>query len=167
MFSKLKIAALPAIMCLAATAVVYADDRAAPGPAAPQSSTSGEDHMMMDHSPADGKSMNKMKDKGVPIHHAGDEPKADAGSPGEDHMMMGHSPADGKGMSKMKDKKSSIHHSGQKPKTAAPDTQGEDHMMMDHSQADGKSMSKMKDKTVPIHHSEAAPATAPDATPKP
>jgi hypothetical protein len=115
-----------AIVMFAAFSAAYAADPPATAPVTPSApadskstSAPGEAHMMMDHSPADIKSMNKMKDKKIPIHHAGDPPlkSPDADKP-VDHMMMDHSPADIKSMNKMKDKKIPIHRSGKAEPTS-------------------------------------------------
>lgn len=124
---------------------VLAADAAAPDAAATAPS---DNHMMMDHSPADGKAMRKMHDQPTAPHHKG---KTKPRKP-EAHMMMDHSPADAKGMRNMKEKDIPIHHEGDPvPKSDGP---AQDHMMMDHSPADAKGMSRMKDKEIPIHHAD-------------
>ena len=85
----------------------------AAGSEAAPDAANAEGHMMMDHSTGDSKAMMKMKDKKIPIHHAGDPPAAsDSSTKPVDHMMMDHSTGDSKAMMKMKDKKIPIHHSG-------------------------------------------------------
>jgi len=119
-----------------------------------------EQHIMMDHSIGDTKSMSRMKDKPVKIHTAGDPPAPDTTKPGEEHIMMDHSIGDTKSMSRMKDKTVRIHKHGQ-PAEVSASNPCQEHVMMDHSIGDSKSMSKMKDKTVPIHKSgDCTPATS-------
>jgi hypothetical protein len=163
-----------ALVTLTAFTTAYASDPPEQAPAEPKASTEsaakpapGEAHMMMDHSPADTKSMTRMKDKKIPIHHAGDTPlKSEASSKPVDHMMMDHSPADTKSMTRMKDKKIPIHHAGDPPLKSEASSKPADHMMMDHSSADTKSMTKMKDKKIPIHHSGEAEPTGDSNSPK-
>ena len=113
-----------------------------------------KDHVMMDHSKGDTKSMNMMKDKTIPIHHEGDPPaKASGPDDCKDHIMMDHSKGDTKSMNMMKDKTIPIHNKCKPTGKPAAAVKPEDHMMMDHSPGDLKSMSKMKDKKILIHHS--------------
>jgi hypothetical protein len=128
--------------CLAGMTAKAADEPATP----PAASDQGEQHIMMDHSPADAKAMRMMKDKKVRIHKAGDPPPPDETTPGEEHIMMDHSPADAKGMRMMKDKKVKIHRHGEDVTAGAKRKPCEDYNMMDHSAADAKSMRGMKDK---------------------
>lgn len=156
-----------AVVTLAAFTTVYAADPPERAPVAQKAPTEssempapGEAHMMMDHSPGDTKSMSRMKDKKIPIHHAGDPPlKPEAARKPVDHIMMNHSPGDTKSMSQMKDKTIPIHRAGDPPLDSEAASKPVDHMMMDHSPGDTKSMSKMKDKKIPIHHSEAESTT--------
>ena len=141
-----------------------------PTPATPAPSAATEkkpeQHIMMDHSPADAKSMRTMKDKKVKIHTAGDTPEPDAAKTGKEHIMMDHSVGDAKSMRTMKDKTVPTHKQGQ-PMANPANAPCEEHIMMDHSNADPKAMGRMKDKTVPIHKSgDCAPtSTTPSVTP--
>ena len=138
------VALVPAVVCLASAPVAFADDP----PAKETEKAKDQGHMMMDHSKGDQKSMSRMKDKTIPIHHEGDAATAKDPNAPKEHIMMDHSPGDTKSMSRMKDKNVPIHHDGD-PSTAKAD--GKEHIMMDHSPGDTKSMSHMKNKTVKTH----------------
>ncbi len=148
-----------ALLSLAAFAAAPAAGEPAPTPDPPAAETDsttagklGESHNMMGHSPA-GKEMQLMKDKKVPIHHAGDPPSKSSDSVDcVNHNMMGHSPA-GKEMQQMKDKNAVPTHNPCDPPSKSSNTgKSEKHNMMGHSPA-GKEMRMMKDKKVPIHES--------------
>ena len=148
------------------TAVHAADEPSKSPPDAPAATeTKPEQHIMMDHSPADTKSMRMMKDKKVKIHTAGDPPAPDTTKPGEEHIMMDHSKGDIKSMSMMKDKTVPIHKHGEP--VAMSKKKCVEHVMMDHSRGDPKSMGMMKDKTVPIHKSGDCVPTPEAAAPAP
>lgn len=100
---------------------------------APAGYTVGPDGKIMDHSPADAKSMSKMK-KTAPAKRGEKETyPTDANG-----NVMGHSPADAKSMSKM-DKTATP----AKSETPATYVTTPDGKLMDHSPADAKSMSRM------------------------
>lgn len=127
--------------------------QAADAPTATKTETAQDQgHIMMDHSTGDQKSMNKMKDKNVKVHHDGDAPSA-TGDGTTDHVMMDHSSGDQKAMSKMKEKPH-VHHKGDA--ASSSESSATEHMMMDHSTGDQKSMNRMKDKKIPVHKSESS-----------
>ena len=82
-FGKRMVVILSAVLGSALTGVSGAADQQAAGtpPAAPAAAAQADPgHVMMDHSVGDPKSMNMMKDKKVPIHHAGESQKPAAES---------------------------------------------------------------------------------------
>lgn len=123
----------------------------------PQPSAKAQEHIMMDHSPGDAKSMRTMKDQTIPVHRAGDPPVKPASTADcKDHIMMDHSAADAKSMRTMKDKAVPIHNRCNPTSKPAAPAKPEAHIMMDHSRADAKSMRHMQDRTVPVHKSGSA-----------
>lgn len=145
---------------------VHAADEAKAATDSPATTESKpKQHIMMDHSKGDTKSMGMMKDKNVKIHTAGDPPTPDTNKPGEAHIMMDHSKGDTKSMNMMKDKTVPIHKHGEP--VVKSKKKCVEHVMMDHSRGDPKSMSMMKDKTVPIHKSGDCVGTPEVAAPVP
>ena len=126
---------------LSATAALSADEAATP------SEQKAEEHYLEGHSPADAKSMSKMRDKKMHTHKKGDPVPHDASDDGKEASTMGHSPADAKAMMLMKDKSAPrTHKIGEAVATRHP---CEEVSNMGHSTADAKSMSKMKDQDAP------------------
>ena len=164
MFSHLKFALLPIALGLAGVSLIAQADGTTAATSTGAGQGTGTAYIMMDHSRGDSKAMQRMKDKTVPIHHAGDA-LPPSGKPGEAHIMMNHSIGDSKSMQRMADKTIPIHRTGDAlPPSNAP---AQDYIMMDHTMGDAKAMQRMTDKTVPIKHVEGTGGVDTGPTPKP
>jgi len=120
-----------------------ADDASTQKTQPPDGYVVGPDGKLMDHSPADTKSMQRMKKSRAKAEHDA------APVLGPDGKPMGHSPTDQKAMRGMS--------SDVKPEDKpAPPVMGPDGKPMDHSATDAKAMQRMK---------KAAPKAAEDGKP--